>query len=1308
MFSLMAILTLRILPTEKQQALFFPGEKVFLKSGDDTSIPVTVLSQLDNNEVQVNFASTDTGVVQIRHLFRKKQPASRMLIRCWLVESLELDQQHLFWLAVPCKREQFNLPDGLTEDAKIALADFRAKAEAAAAKRALKREKTKEVMTPKIDGDPSVNVKEPVRMMESNPPEKDSGSALEESVIMVEDLKRSLKKGSLRSVCVEVLEDAGGEGLTAQEMVKRIEAKGLKSFEGMERPHSRVYTAMKSEPAAFQHVGPSQFALKEIWIKAGRPTVASEKKSSRFLISEVAAQGRESAVELLEKAKGEVAKRERDLERAISEHDEALRLVKAEASTRSPVKVPRGSLADQFEREAEERFPFNESDYLFEGDPNNRREALAHKTFVNKVRDDIAKQRAAFVHDCWLERQREASKGRRKAEVVLNRAKEAVAKARASLEEAEKSMTIAERALAKADAWKKKNELKEAHAKQIAESKAEKEKQKAISKAKKEEEKRYPMDDQDLQRELLRNAQAQAAEPPPLSAELPEMEFENAEEDCSFGDIAAAAQCMTLLQSLIPEWSPPDLAGLLNGDATATDDETRQIFLPLLKYVLLDPSHIKCGVRRVRRWLKALSEKWTATPAWQEVLRKYFACKYDPAQQDRVMHVLGIYGIQSEQPFEKELPKAMQACAFEALPPRLCCKALRELCDDALQTGPVRNLLDDRVDQSQALRGLRRQARRGQREAEAKANARSLIKLGALRSQSASITLSRREANEFQRKILEAIETLHARESEEYEDEEDDDDDKADLSEVRENIDGDQDKSSKRRKIRQRRKLAVPAPFVEAWSALGGRRNSDGNFYSPATGETLKSIRELLIHLNVATEDPGSYCLATQACEILGEPNLSAPSTCKETEEEEAAAAFPLDEAKFEYQGDENDRKALLAHRRSVEDEKQKILKKRSEFLRKRKEQHRVEAAAFRQAEAARCEVDKVRQREEEALDKKLSASAVRVSVLGRDRNFARFFFFPQTFGLKAGIYIEGPEGNQWRVIKSIEQLDNLINSLEDRGVREHGLKKNIKDRYLTISAALKQRTAEEKTEMQVKAREQRTTHSQRAAAAAVKSMSEKDLAKAAVDASVAVHKNSNILVSSVTKMGHIANGLQDLCNLAADLKVDIPGGLKSLEEKVDSAGHWNSLSMMKEVLQDVESAFSDVLAPAKRANESNSDGTRNSPDDNADSDDSMLQMRTTSPQADLEWMESSSQEEDFLEKNNVAVGALDHTRVGRLWWSDLERQAWSQHLSDSQTIASVAYSASVLDDRVRLALRHHTPKTRGCKPRHSKRKRAR
>ena len=1270
-------------------------------------MPVTVLSQLDDSEVQINFSSTDTGVVQLKHLFRKKQPASRMMIRCWLMESLELDPTGLVWLAVPSIREKYNLPTDLTDSAKMAIADAKSKAEAAAAERALKREKRKESATPKIDGGPPAAGTDSSKLMESNLPMKDSQPSLEERIISVEDLKQSLKKGSLRSACVAVLEDAGGEGLTAQEIVKRIEARGLKSFEGIERPHSRAYTAMKSEPAAFQHVGPSQFALKEIWVKAGRPTVASEKKSSRFLISEVAAQGRESAVELLENAQKEVAQRQEDYQNAMLEHEEALRLLRAEASTRSPVKVPRGSLADQFEREAERRFPFNEADHVFEGDPNNRRESLAHKTAVNKLRDDVAKQRAAFVHECWLERQREASKGRRKAEVVLNRAKDKLNNAGCCLEDAEKSLAIAKRALRKADELKKKNALKEAHAKQVAESKAEREKQKAISKAKKEREKRYPIDDQDLQNELLQHAQVHATDLPPFSAKLPELEYVDPEKDFSLGEIASAAQCMTLLQSLVHDWSPPDISVLLNDKAGLGDEQSRQIFLPLLRYVLLDSSHIKCGIRRVRRWLKALSERWSTTPAWQEVLRKYFACKYNASQEDRISHVLGKFGTQSDEPFETEFIRATRACSFEALSPRLRCQALRELCDDALLTMPTRNLLDDRVDHSQALRGLRRQARRVQREAEARANAGSIIKLGAVRAQNASIVLSRREANEFQRKIREALDALHARDSDDYEDEEEEEEEKEDYPRAKDDRDNGHAKNPKARKYSQRGKFTVPGPFIEAWSAIGGKRNPDGNFYSPATGEILKSVRDLLIHLSVAVEDPGSYCLATQACEILGETSLSAPSNAKEIDEKEAEEAFPFDEAEHEYHGDENDRKALLAHRKRVEEEKQKILKLRSDFLRRRKEQYRAEAAAHRQAEAARSEVDKVRQKEEEALDKKLSASAVRLSALGRDRNFARFFFFPSLFGLKAGIYIEGPEGNSWRIIKDIDQLDKLVNSLEQRGVRELNLKKNIMDRYLTISAALKQRATEEKAEMELRARENRTTYSKLAAAAAVKSLSEKDLAKAAVDTSTATQTDSDPLTSSLTKMGRIANGLCDLCSLVAELKLATPSHLKRLEEKIESAGHWNSLNMMKEVLQEAESVFYDAVTFSKQVHESNNGAPLGSPDDNVSSDDHALEAKSALLEDDLEWMESSSQDENAIGRSSVTIGQGDKVRCKTMWWSNSERKAWFQHLLDAQTIAAVAYSASVLDDRVRLALDQYTEKSKGDKERRLKRKRS-
>mmetsp|Transcript_507 Transcript_507/g.3667 ORF Transcript_507/g.3667 Transcript_507/m.3667 type:complete len:264 (-) Transcript_507:470-1261(-) len=261
-------------------------------------------------------------------------------------------------------------------------------------------------------------------------------------------------------------------------------------------------------------------------------------------------------------------------------------------------------------------------------------------------------------------------------------------------------------------------------------------------------------------------------------------------------------------------------------------------------------------------------------------------------------------------------------------------------------------------------------------------------------------------------------------------------------------------------------------------------------------------------------------------------------------------------------------------------------------------------------------------------------------------------------------------------------------------------------DRYLSISAMLKQRAAEEKAETELRARENRTTYSRRAAAVAVKSLSEKDLAKAAADTSTTTQADSDPLTSSLTKMGRIANGLCDLCSSVAESKLETPGSLKRLEEKIESAGHWNSLNMMKEVIQDAESMFYDALTSSKKVHESNEGASPSSPDDNVFNDDYKLQAKSALLKDDLEWMESSSQDEDVTRRSSVTNGQGDNVHLRTMWWSNSERKAWSQHLSDAQTIAAVAYSASILDDRVRLALDKCMSKSKGDKGRRLKRKR--
>ncbi|KAL6520010.1 hypothetical protein OROHE_017153 [Orobanche hederae] len=92
-----------------------------------------------------------------------------------------------------------------------------------------------------------------------------------------------------------------------------------------------------------------------------------------------------------------------------------------------------------------------------------------------------------------------------------------------------------------------------------------------------------------------------------------------------------------------------------------------------------------------------------------------------------------------------------------------------------------------------------------------------------------------------------------------------------------------------------------------------------------------------------------------------------------------------------------------------------------------------------------------------EFLEREIERRSIRTSPLGRDRNYCRYWFFRRD----GRIFVENSESTQWGYYQTKEEFDALIGSLNNKGVREKALKKQLQKFYNKICTELQKRSKE-------------------------------------------------------------------------------------------------------------------------------------------------------------------------------------------------------------------------------------------------------
>ncbi|KAL8130521.1 hypothetical protein V2J09_019676, partial [Rumex salicifolius] len=87
-------------------------------------------------------------------------------------------------------------------------------------------------------------------------------------------------------------------------------------------------------------------------------------------------------------------------------------------------------------------------------------------------------------------------------------------------------------------------------------------------------------------------------------------------------------------------------------------------------------------------------------------------------------------------------------------------------------------------------------------------------------------------------------------------------------------------------------------------------------------------------------------------------------------------------------------------------------------------------------------EMEKNREQRKELLEREMEKRFVRTNSLGKDRDYNRYWFFRRDWRL----FVESSDNEQWGYFSSREELDDLIASLNPKGIRERALKGQLEN----------------------------------------------------------------------------------------------------------------------------------------------------------------------------------------------------------------------------------------------------------------------
>jgi len=172
-----------------------------------------------------------------------------------------------------------------------------------------------------------------------------------------------------------------------------------------------------------------------------------------------------------------------------------------------------------------------------------------------------------------------------------------------------------------------------------------------------------------------------------------------------------------------------------------------------------------------------------------------------------------------------------------------------------------------------------------------------------------------------------------------------------------------------------------------------------------------------------------------------------------EEEEEDEQPSFELPEELQTFKGNPKNKKAMEEFELKQAAAQKKLEAQRSQYLAEHMRLQREKAEKAIEKLASKKEAaEEALAKAQEVLEAKMENLAVRRAALGSDRHHRRYWILPK----RAVIYVEDEEFGRWGVISTVAQLDELLKSLDRRGLREVALAKAFEKRYDSLVLAMR------------------------------------------------------------------------------------------------------------------------------------------------------------------------------------------------------------------------------------------------------------
>lgn len=640
---------------------------------------------------------------------RPKHPLNKPMVRSWLytVASVKVvyDNQPRgarkknAWFAFPELAKEFSLSDDLPAGLSFKPAQTKKALEAKARaeanlKRKLERAAAKEEAVKKLKREKEIK-------------DEEREKEREKKKLMLQNTT-TLKKGSMKYAAYQVLKNVGSEGLSVVDIMQRATEAGLRDFSSTHAAYNKVFGCLCSAPKLFIKVDRGIFALRQeseadLRIIEGAPRTPDERETKMGFNKENTTPPRNTGpreTHMVKVAKAAVCKCEEKVAKAEEVFNEITNTIEQHAKER-PRKI-----------EIPSELQWNPELETFTGNSYDRKAIMTHRKWVEEEKSRLAHEAELFVKSRRQEYQKAKSHNKNlliKATSDLNSAKDNLKKAQKALNRAQSLSLVKSGNFTPDQLTKDKDLQKELEREKLAEERRRKkleEKEKARLQREKEREerlrmkevekleKKFPLEDNLLVTEIMKLKESNLPVDLPLA--LPVLEDDV---DPTFVQVCIITACLSTFGKLLG-MQPMKFHEVLQA-VKLPGPTLAGLYRDLLSVLLLDGSQHPSGLRRIRRWVYAMTSEWGSI-AWPDVLSRYVLAK--PYVDEKVRRA-------AEELQEKEY----QSISYEDH-----AHLLQFLLDDIVETKIVHEEIDkwqeERVDFVSQKREDKMEMRRKERE----------------------------------------------------------------------------------------------------------------------------------------------------------------------------------------------------------------------------------------------------------------------------------------------------------------------------------------------------------------------------------------------------------------------------------------------------------------------------------------------------------------------------------------------------------------------------------------------------------------